>query len=129
MTPPLGISLATFIGRNRFSRDEQEAGKAAGVLGLSFITEGAILFAAKDPPRDPGDGCRLGRRGDLDVLGCGLRAPHGGMFVLAIPNAVSHLGWYAVAIVAGALVTTVALLIVKRPLAEPRPASVVAPAE
>ena len=62
-------------------------------------------------------------------FGCGLRAPHGGVFVLAIPNAVSHLGWYAVAIVAGSLVTAAALLIVKRPLEEPKRATVVAPAE
>jgi fructose PTS system EIIBC or EIIC component len=131
MTPPLGISLATLIGRNRFSRDEQEAGKAAGVLGLSFITEGAIPFAAKDPLRViPAMVAGSAVAGAISMyFGCGLRAPHGGVFVLAIPNAVSHLGWYAVAIVAGTLVTTAALLVIKRPLAEPRPASVVAPAE
>jgi PTS system fructose-specific IIC component len=62
-------------------------------------------------------------------FGCGLRAPHGGVFVLAIPNAVTNLGWYAVAIVAGTLVTTAALLVVKRPLAKTKPESIVAPAE
>jgi PTS system fructose-specific IIC component len=131
MTPPLGISLATLIGRNRFSRDEQEAGKAAGVLGLSFITEGAIPFAAKDPLRViPSMVCGSAVAGAISMyFGCGLRAPHGGVFVLAIPNAVSHLGWYAVAIVAGTLVTAIALLIVKRPLAEVKSATVVAPAE
>ncbi|MGB0128965.1 MAG: PTS fructose-like transporter subunit IIB, partial [Rhodocyclaceae bacterium] len=51
MVPPLGLALATFVGRNRFSADEREAGKAAAVLGISFITEGAIPFAAKDPLR------------------------------------------------------------------------------
>jgi PTS system fructose-specific IIC component len=131
MTPPLGIALATFIGRNRFSRDEQEAGKAAGVLGLSFITEGAIPFAAKDPLRViPSMVCGSAVAGAISMyFGCGLRAPHGGVFVLAIPNAVSHLGWYAVAIIAGSIVTTIALLIVKRPLAEPKAPTVVAPAE
>lgn len=131
MTPPLGISLATMIGRNRFAREEQEAGKAAGVLGLSFITEGAIPFAAKDPLRViPAMVCGSAVAGAISMyFGCGLRAPHGGVFVLAIPNAVTNLGWYAVAIVAGTLVTTVALLVLKRPLAEPKPASVVAPAE
>ena len=131
MTPPLGIALATFLGRNRFSRDEQEAGKAAGVLGLSFITEGAIPFAAKDPLRViPSMVCGSAVAGAISMyFGCGLRAPHGGVFVLAIPNAVSHLGWYAVAIVAGTLVTAAALLIVKRPLAEVKSAAVVAPAE
>lgn len=51
MTPPLGIALATMLFRNRFSDDEREAGKAAAALGISFITEGAIPFAAKDPFR------------------------------------------------------------------------------
>jgi fructose PTS system EIIBC or EIIC component len=131
MTPPLGISLATLVGPNRFSRDEREAGKAAGVLGLSFITEGAIPFAAKDPLRViPAMVCGSAVAGAISMyFGCGLRAPHGGVFVLAIPNAVSNLGWYAVAIVAGTLVTAAALLIVKRPLAEVKSASVVAPAE
>lgn len=121
MTPPLALSLATFLAKNRFSRDEQEAGKAAGVLGLSFITEGAIPFAAKDPLRVI-PACIAGSAvtGAISMyFGCGLRAPHGGIFVLAIPNAVTHLGWYALAIVAGTLVSTGVLLVVKRPLDEP----------
>jgi PTS system fructose-specific IIC component len=128
MTPPLGIAVATFIGRNRFSRDEQEAGKAAGVLGLSFITEGAIPFAAKDPLRViPSMVVGSAVAGAISMyFGCGLRAPHGGVFVLAIPNAVTNLGWYAVAIVAGTIVTALALLVVKRPLEEPQRAGVVA---
>ena len=131
MTPPLGISLATLLGPNRFAREEREAGKAAGVLGLSFITEGAIPFAAKDPLRViPAMVAGSAVAGAISMyFGCGLRAPHGGVFVLAIPNAVSNLGWYAVAIVAGAVVTAAALLIVKRPLEEPKRATVVAPAE
>ncbi len=123
MTPPLGICIATLIGRNRFTQAEREAGKAAGVLGLSFITEGAIPFAAKDPLRViPSMVAGSAVAGALSMyFGCGLRAPHGGVFVLAIPNAVSHLGGYAIAIIAGTLVTTAALLIVKRPLNEPKP--------
>jgi fructose PTS system EIIBC or EIIC component len=120
MTPPLGISIATLIGGNRFTQAEREAGKAAGVLGLSFITEGAIPFAAKDPLRViPSLIAGSAVAGAVSMyFGCGLRAPHGGVFVLAIPNAVSHLGWYAVAIVAGTAVTTVVLMIVKRPIEE-----------
>ncbi len=120
MTPPLGIALATVIGRNRFTLDEREAGKAAGVLGLSFITEGAIPFAAKDPLRViPAAIAGSAVAGALSMLfGSGLRAPHGGIFVLAIPNAVSNVLMYAVAILAGTLVTTVVLLVLKRPLAE-----------
>jgi PTS system fructose-specific IIC component len=120
MTPPLGISIATLIGGNRFTQAEREAGKAAGVLGLSFITEGAIPFAAKDPLRViPSLIAGSAVAGAISMyFGCGLRAPHGGVFVLAIPNAVSHLGWYALAIVAGTVVTTAVLMVVKRPIEE-----------
>ncbi len=126
MTPPLGIALATMIGGNRFTQAECEAGKAAGVLGLSFITEGAIPFAAKDPLRViPSLILGSAVAGAISMyFGCGLRAPHGGVFVLAIPNAVSNLGWYAAAIITGTAATTVALLIVKRPLEEPQSAPI-----
>jgi PTS system fructose-specific IIC component len=123
MTPPLAISLATLIGGNRFTQAEREAGKAAGVLGLSFITEGAIPFAAKDPLRViPAAILGSATAGALSMLfSVGLRAPHGGIFVLAIPNAVSHLAWYALAIAAGTLVTLIALLVLKPSLKEPKP--------
>jgi len=126
MTPPLGIAIATMIGGNRFTQAEREAGKAAGVLGLSFITEGAIPFAAKDPLRViPSLVLGSAAAGALSMyFGVGLRAPHGGAFVLAIPNAVSHLGLYALAIVVGTALTTIALLILKPSLEEPKPAAV-----
>ncbi|WP_431862565.1 PTS fructose-like transporter subunit IIB [Azospirillum sp.] len=117
MTPPLGLALATMVAKNRFTVQEQEAGKAAGVLGLAFITEGAIPFAAKDPLRVI-PACMAGSAtaGALSMwFGCGLRAPHGGVFVLAIPNAVTPLGSYVLAIVAGTVVTTLALVVLKRP--------------
>jgi fructose-specific phosphotransferase system IIB component len=128
MVPPLGIALATVLAKNRFSADEQIAGKAAAVLGIAFITEGAIPFAAKDPLRViPACVAGAAVTGAISMyFECGLRAPHGGVFVLAIPNAVSHLGWYAVAIAAGTLVTTAVLLIVKRPLKEPQAVSLAA---
>jgi len=128
MTPPLGIAIATFIGGNRFTQAEREAGKAAGILGLSFITEGAIPFAAKDPLRViPSLVAGSAVAGAISMyFDCGLRAPHGGVFVLAIPNAVTNLGWYGVAIAAGTLVTTLVLLIVKRPITEPQAMPVVA---
>ncbi|HYD64612.1 PTS fructose-like transporter subunit IIB [Azospirillum sp.] len=118
MTPPLGLALATMVAKNRFTVQEQEAGKAAGVLGLAFITEGAIPFAAKDPLRVI-PACIAGSAvaGALSMwFGCGLRAPHGGVFVLAIPNAVTPLGGYVLAILAGTLVTTLALVVLKRPV-------------
>ncbi|MBE9181112.1 PTS fructose-like transporter subunit IIB [Oculatella sp. LEGE 06141] len=116
MTPPLGASLATFLAKDRFTRDEQEAGKVAAVLGISFITEGAIPFAANDPIRVL-PACIVGSAitGGLSMLfGCTLRAPHGGIFVLAIPGAVSNLLLYIVAIAIGTVVTTAALLLLKR---------------
>ncbi|MGX8882554.1 PTS fructose-like transporter subunit IIB [Methylovorus sp. SPW-M1] len=119
MIPPLGLGLATMLSKKRFTADEQIAGKAAAVLGIAFITEGAIPFAAKDPLRviPP---CVAGAAvtGALSMyFGCELHAPHGGIFVLAIPNAVNHLLLYAAAISAGAIVTTSLLMLTKRPLA------------
>ena len=127
MTPPLGISIATLIGGSRFTQAEREAGKAAGVLGLSFITEGAIPFAAKDPLRViPAAILGSAAAGALSMyFDVGLRAPHGGVFVLAIPNAVSHLAWYALAILVGTALTTAALLVLKPSLEEPKPAPTV----
>lgn len=118
MTPPLGIAVATFIARRKFNAAEREAGKAAGVLGLCFITEGAIPFAVKDPIRViPSLMLGSAVAGALALgFGSTLAAPHGGIFVLAIPNAVGNLAMYAVAIVAGTLVTAAALIAVKRPV-------------
>ncbi|SOC15325.1 PTS fructose-like transporter subunit IIB [Rhodobacter maris] len=118
MTPPLGLALATLIAKNRFTAEEREAGGAAAVLGLSFITEGAIPFAAKDPARViPSIIIGSAVAGALSMgLGCQLMAPHGGIFVLAIPNAVTHLGAYAASVLAGTLVTTALLVVLKKPL-------------
>lgn len=118
MTPPLGLALASMLFKNRFTPDEQEAGKAAAVLGISFITEGAIPFAARDPLRViPSIMLGSAITGALSmVFGAQLRVPHGGVFVLPIPNAVTNLGMYIVAIVVGTLVTAGALFVLKRPL-------------
>ncbi len=120
MTPPLGIALATFVFRNRFTFDEREAGKAAAVLGISFITEGAIPFAARDPLRII-PACMIGSAltGAISMAsGVELKVPHGGIFVLPIPNAVTHLGMYVVALAVGTVVTALAVGILKRPVAE-----------
>ena len=111
MTPPLAICCATMLYRNRFTEEERQAGKAAGVLGLSFITEGAIPFAAKDPLRViPALMIGSAVTGALSmVFGCGLRAPHGGIFVLFIPNAVVNVWAYALAIIVGTAVSTACL--------------------
>lgn len=118
MTPPMALFLATVLFKNRFTPDEREAGKAAGVLGLSFITEGAIPFAARDPLRViPSLVIGSAVAGFISMAtGCLLRAPHGGVFVLAIPGAVTNLPMYIVAIVVGTLVSTVLLGILKKPI-------------
>ncbi|BCS89888.1 PTS fructose-like transporter subunit IIB [Pseudodesulfovibrio sediminis] len=120
MTPPLGLALAATLFKNRFTEDEREASKAAFVLGLSFITEGAIPFAARDPFRViPSIMLGSAVTGAISMgLKCTLMVPHGGIFVLPIPNAVTHLAAYAGAIVVGTVVTAGALFFAKRPLPE-----------
>ncbi|WP_419555777.1 fructose-specific PTS transporter subunit EIIC [Roseomonas marmotae] len=116
MTPPLGIALATFIARNSFSQEERDAGKAAAILGAAFITEGAIPFAAKDPVRViPALVVGSALAGGLSMLmGCTLRAPHGGIFVVGIPGAVGNPLGYLLAIVAGSVVTAIAMILLRR---------------
>ncbi|ADV67565.1 PTS fructose-like transporter subunit IIB [Deinococcus maricopensis] len=129
MTPPLAIALATTLFKNRFTPDEREAGKAAAVLGISFITEGAIPFAARDPLRViPAMVAGSALAGAISMAaGCQLRAPHGGIFVMFIPNAVTHVGMYAVAIIAGTILSTVLLGVLKKPLVSATPAPVASP--
>lgn len=117
MTPPLGLALAALLFKNRFDAEEREAAGPALVLGLAFITEGAIPFAAKDPLRViPSLVLGSATAGALSMLwDAHLLVPHGGIFAVLIPGAVTHLPLYLVAIGAGALVTTAALLLLKRP--------------
>lgn len=107
MVPALGMGLATFIAKNKFDKDEREGGKASFVLGLCFISEGAIPFAARDPMRViPCTMAGGAVAGALSMLfGCELLAPHGGLFVLFIPNAISPVIMYIAAIAAGTAVT------------------------
>jgi PTS system fructose-specific IIC component len=115
MTPPMAIALATFMFPNRFTEEEREAGLSAGALGLSFITEGAIPFAARDPFRViPANVIGSAIAGAISMLaGVELKVPHGGIFVLPIPDAVTHLGFYIIAIVAGTAATALILGLVK----------------
>lgn len=118
MTPPLALWLATLIAKNKFTPEERDAGKAASVLGLAFITEGAIPFAAGDPFRViPSIIAGSAVTGAMSMMfDITLRAPHGGAFVLAIPNAVNHVAWYALSIVVGTLVSALLLAVLKKPL-------------
>ncbi|XAH23906.1 fructose-specific PTS transporter subunit EIIC [Xylophilus sp. GW821-FHT01B05] len=118
MVPPLGIALACWVFRSRFSAEEREASRAVAVLGLAFITEGAIPFVARDPLRViPACVAGAAVAGGLSMYwNIGLQAPHGGVFVLAIPNAVNHVVLYALAIAAGTAVTCAALGLLKKRL-------------
>lgn len=115
MTPAIGMGLATFIGRKYFSDAEHEAGRASFVLGLCFISEGAIPFAAKDPLRViPAAMIGGAVTGALSmVIGAELLAPHGGIFVLFIPNAITHVALYVATIAAGSFITAFAYLLTK----------------
>ncbi|PSD15969.1 PTS fructose transporter subunit EIIBC, partial [Stenotrophomonas maltophilia] len=121
MTPPLGIALATWLFSNRFTAEERGTAGAAGVLGLSFVTEGAIPYAARDPLRTiPALILGSAVAGAISMAaGVELKVPHGGVFVLPIPNAVTHLGVYLLALVAGVAVTAVALRVLKKPVTAP----------
>lgn len=117
MIPPLGIALAsTVLAKKKFTESEREAGKAAWALGASFITEGAIPFAAGDPLRViPACMAGAGVAGALSMIfGCKLAVPHGGLWVVAIPNVVTNLLLYVVAMVVGTIITGVILSIVKK---------------
>ncbi|WP_423749291.1 PTS fructose-like transporter subunit IIB [Pseudomonas sp. VD9] len=117
MVPPIGMGIATFLARRKFAQTEREAGKAAMILGLCFISEGAIPFAAKDPLRViPSSIAGGALTGALSMyFGCKLAAPHGGLFVLIIPNAMNHALLYLLAIVAGSLLTGLVYALIKRP--------------
>jgi len=93
MVPPLAIALSTVLAKNKYTLEEREAGKANWALGASFITEGAIPFAAADPLRViPSMMVGSAVAGALSMLfGATLAVPHGGIFVLPIPNAVGNL--------------------------------------
>ncbi|RMS21495.1 Phosophotransferase system, fructose-specific component IIBC [Pseudomonas syringae pv. aceris] len=117
MVPPIGMGIATILARRKFAQSEREAGKAAFVLGLCFISEGAIPFAAKDPLRViPASVVGGALTGALSMyFGCKLMAPHGGLFVMLIPNAINHALLYLVAIIAGSVLTGVIYALIKRP--------------
>jgi PTS system fructose-specific IIC component len=112
MTPPLGLALATVLRKNSFSESERENGKAAWLLGASFISEGAIPFAAADPLRViPSIMIGSGLTGALvAIFGNELRAPHGGIFVFPL---VSNPLTYILALLIGTVVTALLVLVAK----------------
>lgn len=115
MTPPIGIALATTFFKSRFTKSEQQTSITNYIMGLSFITEGAIPFAASDPLRiiPP---CVVGSAvaGALSMaFGCGSRAPHGGIFVVGI---MEHAPMFLLALVIGSIITMAGIVLLKKPL-------------
>ena len=117
MVPPCAIALATLIFKNKFTEAERKSGPTNFIMGLSFITEGAIPFAAADPVHVL-PSCIAGSAiaGALSAaFGCTLMAPHGGIFVFPV---VGSPVMYVVALVVGTVVGAVLLGILKKPVAE-----------
>ncbi|OCG17647.1 PTS fructose transporter subunit EIIBC [Gilliamella sp. App6-5] len=120
MVPPLAMGLATLIASKKFAKTEQESGKASLVLGLCFISEGAIPFAARDPLRVI-PCCIIGGAitgGMALAFGSTLMTPHGGLFALAIPGVVKPVVGYLLSIVTGSVIAGVAYAFIKQPESE-----------
>ena len=117
MVPPLGIALATTFFKNKFTQDERDAGKTCYIMGLSFITEGAIPFAAADPLRViPASVIGAAIAGALSMyFGVLLPAPHGGLFVLPV---ITHPMMYLFSVILGSVITAVILGYIKKPVTE-----------
>jgi len=112
MVPPLAMAVATFVRPRLFSEPEKENGRAAVLLGLCFISEGAIPFAAADPfrviPSMMFGGAVTGAL--CMATGVTSRAPHGGIFVFF---AIGHLVWFIVAILIGTVAGAIAVIAAK----------------
>jgi PTS system fructose-specific IIC component len=115
MVPPLAIALCTTIFKSRFTKKERQSGVTNYIMGLSFITEGAIPFAAADPLRVI-PACVIGSAvaGGLSMFfECSLRAPHGGIFVTPV---IGNPFGYLIALAVGSIVGMIVLAILKKPL-------------
>ena len=113
MVPPCAIALATIIFKNKFSKQERQSGPTNLIMGLAFITEGAIPYAAADPFRViPACVVGSGVAGALSMaFKCTLMAPHGGIFVFPV---VGNAVMYLVALVAGTVVSALLLGVLKK---------------
>lgn len=113
MTPPCAIALATLLFKKKFTKEERESGPTNFIMGLAFITEGAIPFAASDPLHVlPACIIGSGAAGALSMLfNCTLMAPHGGIFVFPV---VGNPLMYVAALVVGTLISTLLLGVLKK---------------
>ena len=113
MVPPCAIALATMLFKDKFTKEQRESGPTNFVMGLAFITEGAIPYAAADPFRViPSCIIGSGVAGALSmVFNCTLMAPHGGIFVFPVVGG----SWmYLLSLVIGAVISTVLLGVLKK---------------
>ena len=117
MVPPIGMAIATFLARSKFTANQHDAGKASFVLGLCFISEGALPFVAADPVRVIISSVLGGATAGAISMGLGitLQAPHGGLFVIPF---VSQPLMYLGAIALGSVVTGVIYSVIKQKAAE-----------
>ncbi|TCP88807.1 fructose-specific phosphotransferase system IIC component [Cricetibacter osteomyelitidis] len=117
MVPPIGMTIATLIARNKFNENQRNAGKVSFLLGLCFISEGALPFVAADPIRVIVSAILGGATAGAISMWAGiqLQAPHGGLFVIPF---VSQPVLYLAAIAIGSVITGVVYSIIKPKLAE-----------
>ena len=117
MVPPCAIALATLLFKNKFTKEERKSGPVNFIMGLAFITEGAIPYAAADPIRVL-PSCVVGSAvaGALSMaFGCTLMAPHGGIFVVPV---MGNAGMYLVALAVGTVISAVLLGLLKKKVNE-----------
>ena len=113
MVPPLAIALSTTFFKNRWTRADRQAGAVNYIMGLSFITEGAIPYAAADPGRVL-PSCIIGSAlagGMSAAFRCQSPAPHGGLWVIAV---IRHPGFYVLSLLAGSVVAMILLSLLKK---------------
>ena len=117
MVPPCAIALSTLLFKNRYTKEERDAGPTNFIMGLAFITEGAIPYAAADPLRViPSCIIGSGIAGAVSMLfKCTLMAPHGGIFVFPV---VGNALYYVLALVVGTIVSTLLLGMLKKKITE-----------
>lgn len=116
MVPPLSLALAMLIGKKYFPREDVSESSMLWVLGATFVTESVIAYTVKDLFRIlPGFvlGCMIASSLSM-YFNCGLSLPHGGVFAMLIPGAVSHLVLYIVALIIGIILSTLVIILLKK---------------
>ncbi|MFS1351128.1 hypothetical protein ACLZX5_09925 [Enterococcus faecium] len=116
----LGIALATLLFKHKFTKEERTSGQSCWILGASYITEGAIPFAVSDPIRvipSLMTGSAVAA-GISMAVGVTSMAPHGGIWVMLIPNVMNNLPMYVLAIASGTVTTAFMLGLLKKTVKE-----------